>query len=250
MSSSTKRSTVSTAAAGVFRTTRWSVVFHARQLNSAEASAALEQLCRTYWYPLYAFVRRQGHDPHDAQDLTQEFFARLLAGHQLESVDRAKGRFRSFLLAALKHFLANEWDRRKAQKRGGREIHLSIDTQSAEDRYRLEPADPQSAEKIYERRWALTLLDRVLDLMKLEAEAAGKGDHFQALKIALTVDRRAVPYADLARGLGMTEGAVKVAVHRMRQRYRELLRAEIAHTVSDAQAVDAEIRHLFAALAG
>jgi RNA polymerase sigma-70 factor (ECF subfamily) len=248
VSSSTQHSTVSREARA-FRTTRWTVVIHAREPNSAEAAAALEQLCQTYWYPLYAFVRRQGHDTHDAQDLTQEFFARLLAKHQLESVDRAKGRFRSFLLAALKHFLANEWDRRNARKRGGRQIHLPIDTQSAEDRYRLEPADPQSAEKIYERRWALTLLERVLDLMKGEAESSGKSVQFNQLKIALTGDRLSVPYAELARRLDMSEGAVKVAVHRMRQRYREILRAEIAHTVSDAKAVDEEIRHLFAALA-
>jgi RNA polymerase sigma-70 factor (ECF subfamily) len=248
MPTSAQQSTAAPIGAA-FRTTRWTVVLHARQGNSAEASAALEQLCRSYWYPLYAFVRRQGHDPHDAQDLTQEFFARLLAKHQLESVDRAKGRFRSFLLAALKHFLANEWDRRKARKRGGGEIHLSIDAQSAEDRYRLEPADPQSAEKIYERRWALTLLDRVLELLKAEAEAAGKGTQFEQLKSALTADRRQAPYAELGQRIGLTEGAVKVAVHRLRQRYRELLRAEIAHTVSDPKAVDAEIRHLFAALA-
>jgi RNA polymerase sigma-70 factor (ECF subfamily) len=224
-------------------------VLHARQPNSAEAAAALEQLCQTYWYPLYAFVRRQGHDPHDAQDLTQEFFARLLAKHQLDSVDREKGRFRSFLLAALKHFLANEWDRRHARKRGGRQVHVPIDTQSAEERYRLEPADSRSAEKIYERRWALTLLDRVLETLKAEAEAAGKAAQFDQLKIALTGDRHSVPYAELGRRLGMTEGAVKVAVHRLRQSYRELLRAEIAHTVSDSKAVDEEIRHLFAVLA-
>jgi RNA polymerase sigma-70 factor (ECF subfamily) len=248
MSSSAQHSTVPPEARA-FRTTRWTMVVHAREPDSAEAAAALEQLCQTYWYPLYAFVRRQGYDPHDAQDLTQEFFARLLAKHQLESVDRAKGRFRSFLLAAMKHFLSNEWDRRNAIKRGGRQIHLSIDKQSAEDRYRLEPADPQSAEKIYMRRWALTLLDRVLDSLKAEAVASGKAEQFEQLKLALTGDRLSVPYAELARRLGTTEGAVKVAVHRMRQRYRELLRAEIAHTVTDSKAVDAEIRHLFAALA-
>ena len=249
MPTSAQNATDFPGGAGAFRTTRWTMVIHARQQHSADASAALEQLCQIYWYPLYAFVRRQGHGPHDAQDLTQEFFARLLAKHQLDTVDRAKGRFRSFLLASMKHFLANEWDRRNAQKRGGRQTHVPIDAQSAEERYRLEPADTQSAEKIFERRWALTLLDRVLELLKAEAEEAGKSAQFDQLKVALTGDRLSVPYAELARRLEMTGGAVKVAVHRMRQRYREALRAEIAHTVSDARAVDEEIRHLFAALA-
>jgi len=225
------------------------VVLTAKDLRSPESQEALEELFTHYWFPIYAFLRRHGYPPADAEDLTQGFFASLLKHESLASVDPNRGRFRSFLLAAMKHFLANEWDRRNAIKRGGRLIHLSIDTDSAEDRYRLEPADPQSAEKIYMRRWALTLLDRVLDSLKAEAVASGKAEQFDQLKVALTGDRLSVPYAELARRLGTTEGAVKVTVHRMRQRYRELLRAEIAHTVSDSKAVDAEIRHLFAALA-
>lgn len=232
-----------------FATTRWTVVLNAQQADSTLAHDALEKLCHAYWYPLYAFVRRQGHDAHDAQDLTQEFFARLLEKNYLEDVDRAKGRFRSFLLAALKHFLANEWDRRRAQKRGGAKTHVPIDNQSAETRYGLEPAHDQSPEKLFERRWALTLLDQVLNRLREEFVAAGKVEQFDELKITLTADRRSVPYTDLGARLGLSEGAVKVAVHRLRQRYREVLRAEIAHTVARPSDVEEEIRHLFAALA-
>lgn len=250
MSGSDDHASSAPTRAPYFATTHWSVIASARQSGSPQALAALEQLCQTYWYPLYAFVRREGHSPHDAQDLTQEFFARLLEKNYLDDVDRGKGKFRSFLLAALKHFLANEWDRRNAQKRGGSKIHLSIDAQSAETRYRLEPADPQNAEKFFERRWALTLLDQVLEHLRSEAVTAGKADDFDQLKISLTVDKQSVPYSELAGRLRLTEGAVKVAVHRLRQRYRELLRAEIARTVSRPEDVDEEIRHLFAVLAG
>jgi RNA polymerase sigma-70 factor (ECF subfamily) len=248
MSGTSDHSTGGPGAGGWFATTHWSVVRNAREGDSAEAREALEQLCQTYWYPLYAFVRRQGHGPHDAQDLTQEFFAHLLEKDGLAAVDRGKGKFRSFLLAALKHFLANEWDRRTAQKRGGVHAHLSIDAAAAESRYDLEPADVQDAEKVFERRWALTLLDRVLDRLKAEFSANGRAEHFEELKVVLTADKRAVPYATLAGRLGMSEGAVKVAVHRLRQRYREVLRSEIAHTVSDPLEVDDELRHLFVVL--
>jgi len=246
-SSASRRS--SRAPAEYFATTHWTVVLHARQADSPQAREALERLCQGYWYPLYAFVRRQGHDAHDAQDLTQEFFARLLEKNYLQDVDRAKGRFRSFLLASLKHFLANEWDRRKALKRGGARTHVPIDSQSAETRYGLEPAHDQSPEKLFERRWALTLLDQVLHRLREEFVAEGKAEHFEQLKITLTTDRRSVPYADLGSRLGLSEGAVKVAVHRLRQRYREVLRAEISHTVARPEDVEAEVRHLFAALA-
>ncbi len=236
-------------AAAQFTLTHWSVVLSAGRSQSSHAQDALEQLCRSYWHPIYAFVRRQGHSPADAQDLTQEFFARLLQKHYLAGVDPAKGRFRSFLLAALKHFLANEWDKARAQKRGGRQILLPIDGQSAETSYRVEPVDRLTPEKIFERRWALTLLDRVLARLRQEYEGAGKKESFEQLKSTLTGDRRSVPYAEIARRLSSTEGAIKVAVHRLRQRYRELLREEIAHTVATPGEVEAEIQALFAALA-
>jgi RNA polymerase sigma-70 factor (ECF subfamily) len=236
--------------AGYFATTHWSVVVNTRDADSPQAREALENLCQTYWYPLYAFVRRQDYGPHDAQDLTQEFFARLLEKHYLDEVDRSKGRFRSFLLASLKHFLANEWDRRHARKRGGAHTHIAIDAHSAETRYGLEPAHTESADRIFERRWALTLLDQVLARLRDEHTAAGKLDQFDQLKIGLTADKRSVPYAELGRRIGLSEGAIKVAVHRLRQRYRELLRAEIAQTVASPADVEREIRHLFTALAG
>ncbi len=232
-----------------FVTTQWTVVLKAQAGESPAAQAALETLCRTYWYPLYAFVRRLGNSPPDAQDLTQAFFVRLLEKHYLAEVGPEKGRFRSFLLTALKHFLANEWDKARAQKRGGAVDHVPLDTGLAETRYGLEPAHELTPEKLFERRWALTLLDEVLEKLRAEQVAAGKGAQFDTLKITLTTDARSAPYAQLATQLGLTEGAVKVAVHRLRQRYRELLRAEIAQTVASPADVDEEIRHLFAALA-
>ncbi|MBI5772644.1 MAG: sigma-70 family RNA polymerase sigma factor [Verrucomicrobia bacterium] len=237
-------------AAAHFAETHWSLVLTAaRGGDSTRAGDALAALCQTYWYPLYAFVRRQGHAPHDAQDLTQEFFARLLAKNWLADVNRERGRFRSFLLAAMKHFLANEWDKAQAQKRGGGEHNFfSLDAESAEGRYALEPADTATADKLFERRWALTLLDRVLARLKDEHDTPAKRAQFDALKGCLTGASASAPYAELAVKLGMSEGAVKVAAHRLRQRYRELLRAEIAATVGTAAEVDEELRHLFAAL--
>jgi RNA polymerase sigma factor (sigma-70 family) len=229
-----------------FVTTRWTIVLTAGRTDTAQAQAALEKLCQTYWYPLYAYVRRQGHSPEDAQDLTQEFFARLIAKNYLGDVDRSKGKFRSFLLASLKHFLANEWDKSRAQKRGGGQTIVSLD---AETRYRLEPADVVSADKVFERRWALTLLDEVLKRLRDEYAADGKTKLFEQLKETLTGERT-IPYAKLGDRLGMTEGAVKMAVHRLRQRYRETLRAEIAETVSGPEEVEEELRHLHAALSG
>ena len=235
---------------GYFATTHWSVIVNARAADSSVAREALEKLCKTYWYPLYAFVRRQGRGPHDAQVLTQEFFARLLEKNYLGDVHRERGKFRSFLLASMNHFLANEWDRARAQKRGGSHPHVPIDTQSAETRYGLEPAHDQTPEKLFERRWALTLLDNVLTRLREEFVTSGKTEQFDQLKVALTADKRAIPYAELGTRLGMSQGAVKVAVHRLRARYREVLRAEIANTVSSPADVEEEIRHLFAALAG
>jgi len=222
-------------------------VLHARE-DSAGAHAALSTLCRAYWYPLYAYVRRQGSSPHDAQDLTQEFFARLIEKGWLDAVARERGRFRSFLLAAMKHFLANERDKAQAQKRGGGVIWLSIDDAIAEGRYREEPIETATAEKLFERRWACTLLEQVLARLREEMVEAGKDAHFEMLKGCLAGEKPR--HAEIAAQLGMTEGAVKVAVHRLRDRYRALIRAEIAQTVAHPSEIDDELRHLFAALSG
>jgi RNA polymerase sigma factor (sigma-70 family) len=233
-----------------FVTTHWSVVLSASGSDSTRAQAALEELCQTYWYPLYAFVRRQGHGKEDAEDLTQEFFARLLRKDYLQVVSPDKGRFRSFLLMALKRFLANEWDRARAQKRGGGQRALSLDTDTAEQRYRIEPADTLSADRIFERRWALTLIERVLAKLRAEFEAAGRTVGFEQLKAFLTVGRDAISYADVALSLGQSEGALRVAVHRLRKRFRELFQTEIAKTVAGPDDIEAEIRHLMSVLAG
>ena len=230
-----------------FGATRWSVVLAARGDEPA-ARTALQILCENYWYPLYAFVRRQGHDPPDAQDLTQEFFARLLEKGWLESVSREKGRFRSFLLASMKHFLANERDRARALKRGGGRAPVPLDAKSAESRYAIEPADPMTPEKVFDRRWALTLLDQVLKRLRAELAAGGKAVLFEELKPALTGEP--TPYARVAEKLGMSEGAVKVAAHRLRRRYREMIRAEVAQTVGNEKDVDEELRDLMSALSG
>lgn len=231
-----------------FATTHWSVVLTAQRSDSTRAHAALSHLCQTYWYPLYAFVRRQGHGAHDAQDLTQEFFVRLLEKNYLAIVVRERGKFRSFLLASLKHFLANEWNRAQAAKRGGGLVIASLNETDAEGRYQLDPADTVTAEKIFERRWATTLLDQVVSRLRDEYGRAEKAKLYEELKHCLTVESRAVPYAELAVRLNMSEGAVKVAVHRLRARYREVLREEIAQTVSSPEEVEEELRHLFAAL--
>lgn len=217
--------------------------------DSTHARSALETLCRTYWQPIYAFVRRQGHSPHDAQDLTQEFFARLLENQSLADVDRTKGRFRSFLLASLKHFLANEWDKAHAQKRGGGRVLIPIDAQSAETTCGVDPADQTTADKMFDRRWALAVLDHALQRLREEHIREGKETLFEQLKVTLTEASRSVRYTEIAARLDMSEGAVKVAVHRLRQRYRELVRAEIADTVATASEVEEEIRALFSALA-
>lgn len=214
------------------------------------AMEALEILCRTYWYPLYAYVRRRGFSPHDAQDLTQAFFAHLLGIDFLKSIAREKGKFRSFLLAALNHFLANEWDKAQTAKRGGGARFISLDDEAAESRYRLEPVDEASPEKIFARRWALTLLEQVMTRLRAEFAANGKAELFDELKAFLSGGHGKSTYADVAARLRLTEGAVKVAVHRLRQRNRQLLRAEIAHTVSSPAEIDDEIKHLFAALSG
>jgi len=234
----------------VFVTTHWSVVLSARQKGSPQSAAALETLCRTYWYPLYAFVRRQGHSPPDAQDLTQGFFARLLQKDYLQAAAREKGRFRTFLIVALKRFLANEWDRDRAQKRGGGLALLSLDTELAEERYRIEPAENVTADRIYERRWALTLLDRTMTRLRDEFTAGGKTEEFKRLKTCLTAERGDISYAEIAAALGQNEGTVRVAVHRLRKRFREIFREEIAHTVSCADEIEEEVRYLMGVLAG
>ena len=234
---------------GQFAATHWTMVLTAGRDESPQATRALEELCRAYWYPLYAYVRRRGYDSHEAEDLTQEFFARLLAKNYLADVDRERGRFRSFLLASLKHFLANEWDRAHAKKRGGSHTHISLDVRAAETRYRSEPADELTADKVLDRQWAIALLDLVLARLGAEYAADGKPEVFEQLKNTLTGATDSIPYAAMAHNLGTTENAVKVAAHRLRQRYRELLRAEIANTVASPSEVDAEMHHLFNVLA-
>jgi RNA polymerase sigma factor (sigma-70 family) len=231
-----------------FRTTHWSLIVAAKEHESTAARAALAELCESYWYPLYAFIRRQGHSIEDARDLTQEFFARLLEKDYLGAVDREKGKFRSFLLACCKHFLANEHDRVTALKRGGGVAIRSLDCGAAEDRYREEPAHDVTPEKLFERRWALVLLQNVCARLRQEHEQAGKLKLFEHLKPFLAGDGPAVRYAEIAGALRLSSGAVKVAVHRLRRRYRELVHEEIARTVDDSALVDAEIRDLFAAL--
>ena len=233
--------------AAIFATTHWSVVLAAGQSTDAQASEALEQLCRTYWYPLNAFVRREGRSPEDAQDLTQGFFARLLEKNYLAQVERQKGKFRSFLLAALRHFLADQRDRARAVKRGGGADCLSLDAQTAEERYRLEPVDRMDAEKIYERRWAMTLLEQALTRLRDENIAAGKLELFERLR-DFVAGESDISSAEAATQLGLTESTVKSALHRLRQRYRELVREEIAHTVADPAEIDTELRYLIAVL--
>ena len=227
----------------IFATTHWSVVLAAAKEETPEAAAALERLCRTYWYPLYAYVRREGYNPADAQDLTQEFFARLLARNSLAQVAPEKGKFRSFLLAAMRHFLSDQRDRARAAKRGGGQEVLSLDAQEAEERYRLEPVDRLDAEKIYERRWAMTLLEQALFRLRDESAAAGKAELFERLRRFVAGDSDAT-WGEAAAELGLSEGAMKIAVHRLRARYRALLRDEIAHTVADPTEIEAEVRYL------
>jgi RNA polymerase sigma-70 factor (ECF subfamily) len=235
---------------GRFATTHWSVVLSASRPESAHYHQALESLCRTYWFPLYVYLRRHGYDTDQAEDHTQAFLASLLEKHGLRLVEPKRGKFRSFLLVALKHFLANERARAGAQKRGGGLKALSLDCENAEAQYALEPRDELSPEKLYERSWAMTVLDRAMTRLCAEATAAAKKqEQFDCLKIYLTASEDTAAYRETAAKLGMTEGAVKVAVHRLRRRYRELLRDEIAQTVASEDEVDEEIRHLFDALA-
>lgn len=241
---------------GQFATTRWSVILAASDSASIQHEPALDTLCQTYWFPLYAYLRRRGYDSHQAEDYTQGFFAGILERKGLQRADPKYGKFRSFLLACLKNFLADEWDRDHAQKRGGDKKVLSLDFDTAASRYEQEPADCLSPEKLFERSWALTVLTKAMVRLKAESAApldvlrtSDKQRLFDRLKVYLTAEKDAGSYRDLAGELNMTEGAVKVAVHRFRRRYRELVRDEIAQTVTTEAQVDEEIRDLFAALA-
>jgi len=234
--------------AGQFASTHWSLIVLARGRPAPEADEALAALCRVYWYPLYVYIRRQVGSADRAEELTQEFFVRLLQSDFLAHVDQARGRFRAFLLACCNHFLANQRDQERAQKRGGGRTILSLDFLSAEHRYQHEPADTLTPERLFDRRWALLLLQATLDRLRQEYHEAGKGPLYEHLKGALVGDPSALAYAEIGAELGMSEAAVKKAAQRLRQRYREVLRAEILATVDGPERVEDEIRDLFNAL--
>jgi RNA polymerase sigma-70 factor (ECF subfamily) len=218
--------------------------------GAGQTDVALEELCRTYWYPLYAYVRRKGHSREDAEDLTQGFFTRLLEKNYLEGISSDKGKFRTFLLVAFNRFLANEWDRANRQKRGGGAVTLSLDWEDADSRYQITPADTLSPDKLYDRTWAVIVLERVITRLRDENGAEGKAKLYEQLKSFLTMGKGEIPYAQAAVALELTEGAVRVAVHRLRRRYRELLREEIAQTLTNPEQADMELEALFNALAG
>jgi len=227
-----------------FATTHWSVVLNAGQTDSPAADQAMARLCSGYWYPLYAYVRRQGYHAEEAKDLTQEFFAQLLAKNYLRSVDPHRGKFRSFLLAAMEHFLAKEWRDSRRLKRGGGQPLLSLDEADAEGRYKIEPLDTLNAERLYERRWALTLLEQSLQRLRQEFAADSKAEWFEVLSPFLSGERMGQTYAQAGARLGLTEEAVKKAVQCLRKRYGETLRQEIAQTVVEPAEVDSELRYL------
>ena len=235
-----------TLAGSDFPTTRWTLVVAAGDSQRREARSALVSLCEGYWYPLYAYVRRRGYPADQAQDLTQEFFVRVLEGRYLDRADAEKGRFRAFILTSLKFFLADEADRNRAQKRGGGNV-LSLEISSGEERYQRDPAHNETPERIFERRWALSVLDRVVEKLRNEFVHHGRLEHFERLKVFL-LGQSDAPYAALAREMNTSEGALKVAVHRLRKRYRDLFRQEIADTVGDPAEVESELRFLAAVL--
>jgi len=232
-----------------FPVTQWTAVLAAGSRPSPESAVALERLCTLYWYPLYAFVRRSGYSPADAEDLTQEFFARLLEHNWVSAADPHKGRFRSFLLMIIKRFLANEWDKARALKRGGQVRFVALQFDTAETRYGQEPADTRTPEQVFEQHWALALLAQVLKRLREEYTQVGKATLFETLEPCLTVKRELQPYASLAAQLGMSEAAVRMGVSRLRARYRECIREEIGHTVASPEEVEEELRHLFRVLA-
>jgi len=239
-----------TAPGDIFATTHWTVVLAAGKRRSPQADRALEELCRTYWFPLYAYVRRRGHHKEDAEDLTQAFFARFLEKKYLIGLSAERGRFRAFLLASLKHFLANEWDKSQRQKRGGGEKLLSLDWQTADTQFQVAATNEPSPDQAFDREWALALLGKVIERLKSECVADGKAKLFEQLKIFLTAGKGILTHADAAKNLNLDETAVRVAVHRLRKRYRTLLRAEISQTLADESQVDEEMRALFGAFGG
>ena len=236
----------STTSRREFPHTRWSLVQAANSLHSA---AALEELCSAYWYPLYAYVRRCGYSAHDAQDLAQAFFCELLEKGWLNMADRERGKLRTFLIVAVRHFMAKEWRRQAAQRRGGARTHIPVDTTFAESRYAADPAASLPAERTYDRQWALTLLDLTLERLRAEHEDGSRAGSFEELKGCLMAARGATDYAAIARDLGTTEATARVAVHRLRKRFRAIYREEISRTLEDGADIDAELRHLAAALA-
>lgn len=227
-----------------FATTHWSLVLQAGNTDSADAESALGKLYESYAYPLYAYLRRKGQPPEAARDLVQEIFLALLRKNQLASVSRDKGRFRSYLLSAANHLLANEWTRLNRQKRGGGQAFLAWDALSTEDRFQLEPSEDRNPSLLFEQRWATTLLERVFTRLRSEWTAAGKSESFESFRVFLSGDHEAPSYATLAHQLHLSEGSIRVAIHRLRQRYRDLLRAEIAQTLANPEEVDEELRHL------
>lgn len=239
----------STVQPRAFPPTRWSLVLAARQRPSPASADALEAVCRAYWYPLYAYVRRCGSSPHDAQDLTQEFFRLLLEKRWLDQADRGKGRLRTFLITALKHFMAKEWRRQSAQKRGGRQDCIPMDTEFAESRYATDATGTAAADEVFDRQWALTLLELAMGRLQDEFASAGRTADFAVLKEFLTVSHAAINYQSAAARLKISEGNARVAVHRLRKRFRELYREEISQTLPAGADLDAELRHLANALA-
>jgi len=237
----------SSAPGDIFATTHWTVVLAAGKHSTPQSNGALEQLCRTYWFPLYAYVRRRGHTKEDAEDLTQAFFARFLAKNYLAGLSAERGRFRAFLLASLKHFLNNEWKKSQRLKRGGGEAPLSLDWQTADTKFQVAATAEPSPDKVFDREWALALLAKVIGRLQTECEVDGKAKLFEQLKIFLTAGKDELAQSKAAKSLGMEEGAVRVAIHRLRKRYRELLRDEIEQTLADAADVDEEMRALFGA---
>ncbi len=233
---------------GGFALTRWSVVLAAGDATNPNSHEALSELCQSYWRPLYSFVRRKGHSPADAHDLTQGFFTRLLEKNFLGTASPELGRFRSYLLGAMKNFLSDAYDHRMAQKRGGGAVIIAIDIEAEEGRSKFEPVDENTAEKLYDRQWALETLDKAMSALAREYKSAGKEKYFSTLKKILVPDGDKCSYKEIAAELGTSEGNVKIAVHRLRKRYKELLRELISQTLADPADVDDEIRHLFSSL--
>ena len=235
---------------GQFTTTHWSAVLAAGGGDSPAARQALGHLCQTYWYPVYAYVRRRGHSPEDAEDLTQEFFARLIERNDFAKVSRDRGPFRAFLKGALNHLLSDQRDYARAAKRGGGKIILSLDAQTAEQRYRLEPADMSTPDKLYDRRWALTLLETARSRLAQEYDAAGKSELYSHLNFLEPGAGEVLSYAEIGRRVGKSESAVKTEASRLRRRYHQLVRAEVAQTVASVVEVDEEVRYLLAVISG